>query len=1599
MFVQIRGALFSFPNNILQRLSVPPFPRNSLEDSAMLHVKHLFVYEPANISSTAKCGDVAFVWTPNDLINGNGRKPRVSDEVTFTVVYPTPETADKFKDGPGVRLVSSKDGHFIGWVRVYDKSILIERLEKNMHITGTIMEGYKSPWANAGRRPRRAPPVYVPPPARLSRNRVSRPQARRPPRLQQIDEDEQEQDEPSVPPRQLFNFASSDEDSDIEMAFDVPNTQPPSSTHHTQSDVINTAQGPVILPRVSSVSPSSRETSASPPPDDRAAIHLNERIRGHSQRSSKSPAIEGSPELPEQDGQAEPDVYESDRDNHRQSRTPSRAHTPLSGDQVSTTGGATKDPANDSSDEEDILMGGIPAQTRRTVRLFSPVFADQEDLGAVHPLSDIGEGEGDDPPEEDNASESSPSSDEDDYIFGSDNEQDDYFYGEDETSDELERDDNPGLSAPRPQSPAIGGADTEETNTCPTDEQARRASSNPTPPPETVYEAPGSNAEDTSPTLLASLFLFLKWKPGQDEWAEFVDMVNAPYFKKEELPKSISTFKRMIKKQLGTLDVRRTKVRCTKVGGDTKSKEFVDSTSFEAPYLVASILNNPTDVENMHFGLGIKAMRISEAYHARMWWESILAALSAYPLFNSARQSVHPGTFIMARPSSSSASVLTRITGIFRREIRAKDADGKETEMLDTSDDNVWATIEPVLRSMDDVEPFGLIASTDTRESMIEEFSNARAILLCAEYEIQLKRLGEVFPSVSVQRDHKKWNNPNPEDTLLLRYALFPEKDSYVNKDLFIRHVPKSRQNIPQRRPVTRSRSTTPNSRQPSRTNTALDPTLPSRAPKRPTAQPRTNGIHVRSLVSMRHVRKLLAEEELEYGEVTPDMLEANDKDEVGKIGVVMDISSDGFGVFSTTHRVATGIYCSVLNMDHKARDELRSRHLIGFGPSESNKRDVMEPILADFKRLAHGVLCRIGNETRRVHVKVLFYVVDMVEGNDVSGIKASTAEFSCRWCIVGRSDYGDDDYERPEDDRARLARQKHIVEDERKYASRMRQLYGDGDADKELTKSGLSIHAPLLSDPTKCFAFNVHVQTAQDAPHSELKGSSMNLLQIFRESLSDEGKAVFTRYWRKFPLPPDVSRKPNPMRTDDSKLKQSEISVIVSCLPFVLKNILDCEADISGFFKPIVTLEAFRDHQDEIEATPFGMYYPPTVAHMVTHLGILEFAIRAFFITSKSNYNAFLRNISYDHYELMEQCLVEARRILAKFAFPFEERREGRRVSAIEQAGAANTAGKKRADIPSKVHRAKNKPNHHVGPAHLARSAKLFGTNMNTSSSPYDQVHRRFKYLVSHSNLHDMDGDFMGDYTVMNSVRRILETVDRPDLFHQWHRAIKVIEEFTPGIVTGGYYWGKTAVKMRTKGLKAASKNKYTYDRESLSERFSYICPSSYIGVHNAELYGLPTVTWGLDVDDPLIADLANAYMGYGITNLSLNTSKTASGRIEWWRNVTLYDELAGCKYSISIGQVLPVLVKGTPEARFVMVRGIAFHPYAWKTYCFLYVNWMEKQGNDPDMYNLPLYRTQTRQTFISIQSLLQQRPPHFVKHSTRRNYYYHNLWNWRSI
>jgi hypothetical protein len=274
--------------------------------------------------------------------------------------------------------------------------------------------------------------------------------------------------------------------------------------------------------------------------------------------------------------------------------------------------------------------------------------------------------------------------------------------------------------------------------------------------------------------------------------------------------------------------------------------------------------------------------------------------------------------------------------------------------------------------------------------------------------------------------------------------------------------------------------------------------------------------------------------------------------DQVPHYNIAIQIYTDKFGIFRTTHRNAGGIYMSILNLPLRMRSQLKNWLLLGFTPYGSAFEDTIVLIFQQLKDFQFRKLIDLPSGRRIIlAIKLLYTCCDMPESNDLEGVKRQSSLKPCRFCLVDKEQLSDVNL--CVADLYRMSRYTVQMEKSRLNAKRL----PPARRELELRKYGLHIvpspmvHHGLVFDPYR--------QTALDADHSELgsHGLGKHLLHLtIHVFLSDTGHYAFTKTFRSFPFPSTWSRLLNPC-THLLKYRFSDTTHMISIGAFLLQRFL----------------------------------------------------------------------------------------------------------------------------------------------------------------------------------------------------------------------------------------------------------------------------------------------------------------------------------------------------------------------------------------------------------------------------------------------------------
>jgi hypothetical protein len=114
-----------------------------------------------------------------------------------------------------------------------------------------------------------------------------------------------------------------------------------------------------------------------------------------------------------------------------------------------------------------------------------------------------------------------------------------------------------------------------------------------------------------------------------------------------------------------------------------------------------------------------------------------------------------------------------------------------------------------------------------------------------------------------------------------------------------------------------------------------------------------------------------------------------------------IDLYYDDFGAFNRTYYALGGIYVQIGNMNRELRKKLRNHFLISFVLFEGEFKNVLKEFISDMKELQSGIIMTIKNEQVWVSAGFGMIMADLLQGNDMAGIKRYNTEYGCRTCKV----------------------------------------------------------------------------------------------------------------------------------------------------------------------------------------------------------------------------------------------------------------------------------------------------------------------------------------------------------------------------------------------------------------------------------------------------------------------------------------------------------------------------------------------------------------------------------------------------------------------
>ncbi|RPA78517.1 hypothetical protein BJ508DRAFT_329142 [Ascobolus immersus RN42] len=1067
-------------------------------------------------------------------------------------------------------------------------------------------------------------------------------------------------------------------------------------------------------------------------------------------------------------------------------------------------------------------------------------------------------------------------------------------------------------------------------------------------------------------------------------FAGFARMVHDPGFNIDEVPYSLKTIKKLRRKlPLDTIHAHIVPVE--KLDGDSKTKSTATCYYFDPKDVVKNWLENPQIYSFCHFGLARWSDCVREIFQGWLWRESVLAAISRYPLytlidnFKVYLSHVYPGAHLLF--TSKKGNIPLRITGVFER-LRAKDKQHDETTEAEEYD--VWISVNIIVIRRADLDTFSINFETEaltlpkiTFDEQVSVYGTSTSTepitgyLVLYDFVLPLRIVKDLKPTkVFVDRNH---HDVDPEA---------PAESAKTSANYYVSHfLPLEKGSTPKKKKLIDlfgAPKTTHQPTPPTITTRARSQAPERRAPLKPRGL-ESEKIIVHELVHTRHLRYLLAEDEIRKGEVSMAKLQEDSENGKKHIGVVIDFYTDKFGTFRTTHRSSGGMYSGLNNLNQAGRDQPRNHSLLGFVPNGGSFETAAEPIVTSLRKAARGFPCTTAHEGLgevTVHVKVLSMLADMAESNGIAGIKSVGCVAPCRFCGLKREQFGLPCFHNKKSTKLKLLRQRHIC-------SRIRRQAFDLKTKKAQEKLLMPHSIHRLPAVMESFgpAFNPFIQTALDTSHAEAKGLGEHAIGIFIDRmLSDNvGKKEFTRCLRAQHFPVGVSRVPNPTAHMRS-LKMSEVSLLISVMPFLIKSM---NANLKIFNRNVHAL--YNEREGEVVTTDW----------------IKQQAIGFFLVVARANSAVFSRVIrdpesklsisTIPTYDDLDERTLEYRTALANIATTLETLpTAGERLAARAPGQAvANRSRTKKVRLDT----LETLPNFHTG-VHSAENARLYGTNANVDSPIKERVHGLYKNLVPHTNYVEMDLAFCKYWNVMNAIRK----VNDKSICAVNHPMQKSLARMPRNSDEGAY-------SINNEGPSSVLRMKELV-------RFPDYRFGSLIGKHERKKLNLDATIFNKPVGSRMIQGLWSAYTSYDYpyAHFPLTGFERDVGKLQWWQSVNVYDEGTESKLRIKPGQVIAIREEKDPEKAdgYAVVIGICTHQPFGSDYdhLFFYVRWLVKDRPDPDMGGLMRYRlesiesaansTHTKSSewfnYVGLPSISKRKTPHFAQDAEAPNFYWLN-------
>uniref|UniRef100_U9TWW1 BAH domain-containing protein n=1 Tax=Rhizophagus irregularis (strain DAOM 181602 / DAOM 197198 / MUCL 43194) TaxID=747089 RepID=U9TWW1_RHIID len=330
-----------------------------------------------------------------------------------------------------------------------------------------------------------------------------------------------------------------------------------------------------------------------------------------------------------------------------------------------------------------------------------------------------------------------------------------------------------------------------------------------------------------------------------------------------------------------------------------------------------------------------------------------------------------------------------------------------------------------------------------------------------------------------------------------------------------------------------------------------------------------------------------------------------------------IDLYYDDFGTLRNVYHSLGGVYIQVGNMPFYERRYLKNHFVLGFVPFGGSFDEFIKPFIAEMKVLEKGKIMNIQGKECLVIASLGDITSDLVQGNDLAGVKRHGANRGCRTCNATKDSL-------TSDVDLQLISRYHQQSD--KQFEEICAASTLSECKNLATEYGLHLQPPILSQ----LQWERHLQSPQDAYHATA-GKVLRFLKITIDALLPEGKSKFIITWKNFEYPRTWHKLPNPISHIDSFM-MSDCLRLAMVIPFILNR----------FLKP--------QHFKQSEIEKFQMRMDVSRSNLAIKLWV-----KCWILVSKTMAMVFKSSFTEEDYAELRKCLDNERKLLSQAFKDFE--------------------------------------------------------------------------------------------------------------------------------------------------------------------------------------------------------------------------------------------------------------------------------------------------------------------------------------------------------